>query len=57
MQTLYASMIENTVFLGILGLERGLKIFDQIFFEQNGYEPYSKKELQLFKRRKYMFTS
>ena len=36
MQTIYASMIENAVFLGILGLERGLKIFDQIFLNKMG---------------------
>ena len=48
MQTIYDSMIENTVFLGILGLKRGLKILDQIFFDQNGHKPYSKKELHSF---------
>ena len=36
MQTIYDSMIENTVFLGILGLERGLKILDQIFLNKMG---------------------
>ena len=36
MRTIYASMIENTVILAILGLERGLKIFDQIFLNKMG---------------------
>ena len=48
MQTIYDSMIENTVFWGILGLKKGLKILDKIFFDQNGHKPYSDKDLQLF---------